>query len=549
MINNKIYNFIYYIIVTLICIIMFSFISQKEGFHEDEMFSYGSSNYRYDNLFQAYGDKDYINVTIENEILNTKTPIKNIMYYIFNSQEFIEKINETQSKEKPIWKTKEDALKYTTIQKDDILNLFSVYYNQSRDAHPPLFYYLVHIVSSIFTGIFSKYIIFIINLILFMLCSFIIKKIFVLIDKRRLAIPTLILYGLSIGGISTVMFQRMYMLLTFFILYYTYINIYIIKQNFIIEKDIKLKLGIITILGFLTQYYFCIYALFMFGIIEILIYKKSGKELCLKMLKYYIKLSFIGIIIFPASIYHIFFSYRGVSAISNNFGIVEFFKLINTAYSSNFLFIFIIEVIFVIISFIIVRKSKDSIINILLFTIIGYILIVSKISPYLELRYIMGILPIIAIVFWLMFDYISKQSNILLILSTLIVLICSVNILITKKPLYLYSGYTNNIKIAEANHNLKFIYISDNGFNHIQSMPEFIIYEESLILNTSKEELKYLAEDEKLKNETEFIVSIKEYMNTEDIRDQILQLTDCNNYEILLDFNTPTGNVLYKFCR
>ena len=42
------------------------------------------------------------------------------------------------------------------------------------------------------------------------------RKILIEIDKKELSILTVLLYGLSIAGISTVVFLRMYMMLTFF---------------------------------------------------------------------------------------------------------------------------------------------------------------------------------------------------------------------------------------------------------------------------------------------------------------------------------------------
>ena len=46
-----------YVLLTIIilCGIMFYFINQKQGFHEDEIFSYGSSNYKYDNVYRSFG--------------------------------------------------------------------------------------------------------------------------------------------------------------------------------------------------------------------------------------------------------------------------------------------------------------------------------------------------------------------------------------------------------------------------------------------------------------------------------------------------------------
>ena len=141
----------------------------------------------------------------------------------------MQEYNDLVKQEKPIWKTKEEAKEYLTINDGDTLNFFSVYYNQSRDVHPPLFYFVVHIVSSICFGTFSKYIIFAINLIFFILSCLILRKILILLDRRPLTIPLMILYGFSIGAISTVIFLRMYQMLVFFTLFSLYLHINIIK--------------------------------------------------------------------------------------------------------------------------------------------------------------------------------------------------------------------------------------------------------------------------------------------------------------------------------
>ncbi len=43
------------------------------------------------------------------------------------------------------------------------------------------------------------------------------------------------------------------------------------------------------------------------------------------------------------------------------------------------------------------------------------------------------------------------------------------------------------------------MYIGSTLFNHIQSMPEFAIYDESLIIDSR--EIKYVIEDEELKKQ------------------------------------------------
>ena len=63
--------------------------------------------------------------------------------------------------------------------------IFQQFIIKQRDVHPPLFYILVHFVSSIYLGHFSKYIIFSINLIFFILTCIFICKIFKLYNKEK----------------------------------------------------------------------------------------------------------------------------------------------------------------------------------------------------------------------------------------------------------------------------------------------------------------------------------------------------------------------------
>lgn len=279
--TKKGYNIITIIILVITVIFMFYWIGQKEGFHEDEIFSYGSSNYKWDNVFQASGKSDFLNRTIEKYIIGDSVgkTIENIGYYLSNQDEFGRLAGEIHSEDRTEWKTSEDAREYLTIGEGDILNYFSVYYNQSRDVHPPLFYMLVHLASSIAYGVFSKYIIFSINLIFFILSFYVIRKIFMLFDKKWLGLIALVLYSLSMGAASTVIFQRMYMMITFFGLAYLYVNLKILKSNLEITKKEKWQLFWTVLLGFLTQYYFCILVFIIFILMLIrFIQKRSASR-------------------------------------------------------------------------------------------------------------------------------------------------------------------------------------------------------------------------------------------------------------------------------
>ena len=60
------------LIITILSCLMFYFIGEKQGFHEDEIFSIGSSNYRYDNVYRSFGYAEANQDVFYNQILAGK---------------------------------------------------------------------------------------------------------------------------------------------------------------------------------------------------------------------------------------------------------------------------------------------------------------------------------------------------------------------------------------------------------------------------------------------------------------------------------------------
>lgn len=176
------------ILITALCLVMLFFIGQKQGFHCDEIFSYGSSNSAYEGVFYSYREKTPMHFFLEEKIFqdgNIFDWAKRFKYYfIDNKQEKDDYIYAKMLSEEMLWRTAEDAQNYVEA-KDNRFNYVSVYYNQLQDVHPPLFYILVHTVSSIFNNTFSKYIIFAVSLPFFIGTCILIWKILNLIRKKR----------------------------------------------------------------------------------------------------------------------------------------------------------------------------------------------------------------------------------------------------------------------------------------------------------------------------------------------------------------------------
>lgn len=571
-IAKNINSILFVIALIIIVVTMFIFIKQKEGWHEDEIFSYGSSNYKYDNMFQRHGDKSSVNAVIYEKIID-KNPMKtisNAYYYLTHKEEF-NKINEEKIKqEQPVWKTPQDALEYLSVSSDEILDYWPIYYNQSVDVHPPLFYMLVHLASSFYLNHFSKYIIFMINIVFLVGSCFIIRKILKLFNKEYLSAGIILLYGLSMGGISIVMFQRMYMMLTFFVLMYLYLILKIEKNQFVMDKKTKRVLILTTILGFLTQYYFCIYAVILSIVCIIAMIKRKKMKELKNYIACHIKSAIIGIILFPASIYHIFFSYRGMAGgvVETSYieRVLEYIQKIFYAYSLPEIVGYIVIGTLIVIGVMkFVKTKKKDIICIITIPTVIYVLVITKIAPYVNIRYIAPILPIIAIgvvlaiensIKWILQEIKQQKSqygklyefcNRYLVNTILIVLIIVISIygFTHSEPEFLASYYKDRMKVAEENKDLKLVYIAGAEFVYLQDIEEFLKYDGSLILTAP--EIEVLKDDEVIQQEKEYILNIKSWIwESDEILQQILEYTNATRYELLEE---DIGSKVYKIYR
>lgn len=487
------------ILIIVMCGVIFFFQTEKIGFHEDEAYTLVSSVNPDNGLMSAYDNWGEI----------------------------------------PMWRTNDYVKDYVNLTPSNFFNLKSIYVNQAYDSHPPIFYILVHFSSIMFGGQFNKYTVFVVNIIAFVISCVVLKKILAILDKENLVIPSLILYGLSMGTISMVIYQRMYMLLTLFILLYFYLSLKLYKNNFELNKKMNIQLGIVTILGFLTQYFFAIYAFFIFAIMLVQMFRQKKDKKCIRTyVVSHITYAIIGVLLFIPCIYHLFLTDRGLKNLGNGSyfeHLLTYMKLLLYAFSINnntpvmvaALFIFIASLIALYI------KSNEKFI-VLLTTIptICYFFITVKMTSFQELRYIMPIIPFIVIIFFFILDkFINiKFKNIIFISIAMVSVVIGIAY---SKPKFLYRNYQDAINIANENSEKSFVYVYDNMFNHMQSIPEMLIYEKSLIINYNKNELEYVTNDEILKNEGKFILSIKSYMDNEKIIEEIKDNSNFKNVTLL----------------
>lgn len=76
-------------------------------------------------------------------------------------------------------------------------------------------------------------------------------------------------------------------------------------------------------------------------------------------------------------------------------------------------------------------------------------------------------------------------------------------------------------------------------------MPEFMIYNKSLIINMNYDKLDFLKTDTELQSQEQFVLSVKKWMNVEDTLNKILEYTGFTKYELLLNQEDDTQSMIY----
>lgn len=201
------------------------------------------------------------------------------------------------------------------------------------------------------------------------------------------------------------------------------------------------------------------------------------------------------------------------------------FSINNT---NNLLLIFTLIVFFIGLLFLFKKSKEKFIVLLTIFPSIIYFFISVKLTSFQELRYIMPIIPFICITLFFIFDFVLnfKYKNAVIILISVLL---SLNGFIFSKPKFLFEEYAEYLKIAQQNEEKSFVYVYDNFFNHMQSIPEMMIYNKTLIINVSRDELNYIIDNEDLYQEDSYILCIKEYMNNDYIIDEIKNHSDFKN--------------------
>ena len=298
----------------------------------------------------------------------------------------------------------------------ECFNIKMVAENQAMDSHPPLYYIFLNLICSFLEGKFSPWIGIGLN-IFFLL--FVGMGLFLLIDyfikNKYLSLAMSTIFCGSYLAIEMTLFIRMYVLLMAFVLFESWYLLRLYDRLLVSEemsvKKIRKTYGsmmLLTVAGALTHYYFLVYlclisVLFVFGLF---IHKKYRD-----IFRFIGTMALSGIfyiIIWPASLEHLFFKYRGREAVykfikgSTLFGeVTAMLRSFNERMFKGWLPLIIVTLTIVTVVLFVKKKIKsDCVKKGILYSLpaLIYFFGISKASPFVTIRYIS---PVAAIIFTL----------------------------------------------------------------------------------------------------------------------------------------------------
>lgn len=498
-------------------------VSFKEGYHMDELLSFELADARYNPWIVPTQPEGRLAKFVREEIqgdsfgetlMNLKSTVTDVLKNRGNSKLLSYKADVY---EEPAWITSGQFRDYVTVDGSDAFDYLSVYFNVKDDNHPPVHFMLLHTMSSLFPGTLSPWLGCTINLICVGITLWLLlrlgrqlSEIFGMEEQGRLlGILAVLLYGLSTGALASVLLIRMYCLLSCLCVALLSMHVEKWKEHGF-DRSNK-GLIAITVLGFLTQYFFLFYCILLAAVTAAgLLCSKRMRELWI-YIRSMVVAAVIGLVLFPFAIADVFSSGRGVEALDNltsgfaGYGarLLAFARILADRTVGDLLLGAGCATAVVLAVVLWYRRHRGQelsmsrevrgILCMLIIPVVGYYLLASRMSPYLVDRYVMPMFPMIALLFALLLCCLGKrlakasgwkERLVGIGLMALIIVVQGLR-LASYDGEYLYRGYGQQEQLAEEYASLPCICVYA-GVGYYENLPEFMHYDRTLLVTAEE---------------------------------------------------------------
>lgn len=339
------------------------------------------------------------------------------------------------------WHNKEYYQDYLAVQEKDEGNWRPVYENQKNDVHPPLYYVLLRGVMELTPGEFSKWPGIILNIVIMagntiflylISCKLLVKE----KNAKYKALALAGLAGLTVAGVSTVVYIRMYGLLTLMVLWTLWLHLRLWGQKSPGMWNYAV-IAVAAVLGTLTQYY---YLFFLCGLVLAMVIRYVRMKAWKQLGRYVGSLALAGgavLLLWPHILQHMFFGYRGQGVLKNLFDptiligrLWDYVLLVDYNVFHHLLLLILLGMV----SLAVYRWRKHLKLEhgegfwLALWPTFSYFGLAAVASPFIELRYIMPVCGLIfALVmcelYWLWDKVVKERVKSLAVLGAMILVI------------------------------------------------------------------------------------------------------------------------------
>lgn len=558
-------------------------VSFKEGYHMDELLSFELADARYNPWIVPTQPEGRLAKFVREEIqgdsfgetlMNLKSTVTDVLKNRGSSKLLSYKADVY---EEPAWITSGQFRDYVTVDGSDAFDYLSVYFNVKDDNHPPVHFMLLHTMSSLFPGTLSPWLGCTINLICVGITLWLLlrlgrqlSEIFGMEEQGRLlGILAVLLYGLSTGALASVLLIRMYCLLSCLCVALLSMHVEKWKEHGF-DRSNK-GLIAITVLGFLTQYFFLFYCILLAAVTAAgLLCSKRMWELWIYIRSMTLA-AVIGLVLFPFAIADVFSSGRGVEALDNlasgfaGYGarLLAFARILADRTVGDLLLGAgcVTAVVLAVVLWYRRHRGQElsmsrevrGILCMLIIPVVGYYLLASRMSPYLVDRYVMPMFPMIALLFALLLCCLGKRLAkasgwkgrlVGIGLMALMIVVQGLR-LASYDGEYLYRGYGQQEQLAEEYASLPCICVYA-GVGYYENLPEFMHYDRTLLVTA--EELAERKDVDSLRMLDRVVVLIKPGVEEETVSSVLREKYGMEPEETLLSEGVHGDNI-YLYVR
>lgn len=367
------------------------------------------------------------------------------------------------------WIDGNSLMETITVQKGEAFSYDKVYYNNSFDCHPPLFYALLHTVCSVFTDQYTIWFGIALNMFLMLIADvliYLLSKEF--INNKTAAVLPVLLWGISLACINTVLFIRMYMLLAVCSIGFLYMTVRSLKKGFNLKRCFFLFT--FSLLGVFTHYYFILFAFFVtLSYCLYKFFKKNFKEGILFGLTVALSVGLL-LVIYPCAIE------QATGSTSNNVGnevsrsilnfstlpnkINEFISWLTSSLFNKYTFAVICAFVCLLVAAVLIKtKNKHKkiildnefklIISFLVITIVTIVTSLHIAGDYASERYIYNLYPVLAVLFisliYKIIENIDNKKFVLIVLSLILLLNAGIYV-VNPSCRYMYSSEKTEVE-------------------------------------------------------------------------------------------------------